>query len=132
MNVTVAVKRLAGFLNLGQIGEKVFSDLVDSWWIIALSLAGIFNSFSSYICIILPNSGACILSFIWILLMRYLSSLMVWLSILSVTVGLGALVGYCGYRLYWVTISTDPETTKNILQVIRCLHGLIFIWIAAG
>ena len=64
--------------------------------------------------------------------MRYLSSLMVWLSILSVTVGLGALVGYCGYRLYWVTISTDPETTKNILQVIRCLHGLIFIWIAAG
>ena len=73
---------------------------------------------------IISTSGACILSFLWILLMRYLSGLMVWLSILSVTVGLGALLCYCGYRLYMVTVSTDPETAKNILQVILCWNAL--------
>ena len=116
VNLTVAVNKLAGFLNLRSIGEKVFSDLVDTWWIIGVSLAGIF-SFLHLTNIYYSKSGACILSFVWILLMRYLSSLMVWLSIVCVIVGLGALLCYCGYRLYWVTISTDPEATKNILQV---------------
>ena len=40
MNITEAVKRLAGFLNIRQLGERIFSDLVDTWWIIALSLSG--------------------------------------------------------------------------------------------
>ena len=39
-NITEAVKRLAGFLSIGQMGERVFSDLLDTWWIIALFLAG--------------------------------------------------------------------------------------------
>ena len=122
MNITEAVKRLAGFLNIRQLGERIFSDLVDTWWIIALSLSG--KACSPTHSTISPTKGACILSFLWILLMRYLSSLMVWLSILCVTVGLGALVWYCGYRLYLVTISAHPEAAKNILQVIWCWHQL--------
>ena len=40
MNINEAVKRLAGFLNIRQLGERICSDLVDTWWIIALSLSG--------------------------------------------------------------------------------------------
>ena len=39
-NITEAMERLAGFLSIGQMGERVFSDLLDTWWIIALFLAG--------------------------------------------------------------------------------------------
>ena len=116
-NITEAVKRLAGFLSIGQMGERVFSDLLVTWWIIALFLAG-------WQLVLIPvnfynksNSGSSILSLLWILLMRYLSGLMVWLSIISVTVGLGCLVCFSCYRFYLVTISTDPEADKNILQV---------------
>ena len=42
---------------------------------------------------------------------------MVWVSILTVFLGIGGLLGYCSYRLYFVWLSTDPETHKNIFQV---------------
>ena len=65
--VLSTVKRSAGFLNLRQIGEKVFCDLVDSWWIIALSLAGNYDSFQSIktfsyqpqVLASSPSSGSC-------------------------------------------------------------------------
>ena len=62
--------------------------------------------------------GACILSFIWIVLMRWLASLMVWTSILIVFLGTGAGLGYSGYRLYGAYMDTDPEAHKNIFQVL--------------
>ena len=40
MDITEAKKRLAGLLNIRQVGERVFSDLVDTWWIIVPSLTG--------------------------------------------------------------------------------------------
>ena len=46
----MAVKRLAGFLNFREMGEKVFNDLADTWWIIGLSLTG------SYISLVIVNS----------------------------------------------------------------------------
>ena len=46
----MAVKRLAGFLNFREMGEKVFNDLADTWWIIGLSLTG------SYISLVFVNS----------------------------------------------------------------------------
>ena len=77
--------------------------------------------------------GACIFSFVWILLMRYLageyfprgvsnfleiiSGAMVYTSILTVFLGVGSLLGYCSFNLYHVWQSTDPETNKNIFQV---------------
>jgi len=95
-----AVVRLTAFLNIRNVGERVFSDLAETWWMIGLSLI-----------------GACILSFVWIVLMRFLAGLMVWLSICVVFLGTGGLLGYCGYRLYYVWISPNAENMKNILEV---------------
>eukprot|EP00091_Calanus_sinicus_P007089 TRINITY_DN1798_c0_g1_i2.p1 TRINITY_DN1798_c0_g1~~TRINITY_DN1798_c0_g1_i2.p1 ORF type:complete len:344 (-),score=69.57 TRINITY_DN1798_c0_g1_i2:1062-2093(-) len=92
--------RFSAFLNVRQFGERVFSDLRETYWMIGLALI-----------------GACIVSFIWIVLMRFLASFMVWVSILTVFLGIGSLLGYCGYRLYFVWLSTDPETHKNIFQL---------------
>ena len=50
--------RLTAFLNIRALGEKIFSDLSETWWMIGLALV-----------------GACILSFIWIVLMRFLSGI---------------------------------------------------------
>eukprot|EP00092_Neocalanus_flemingeri_P022536 GFUD01024438.1.p1 GENE.GFUD01024438.1~~GFUD01024438.1.p1 ORF type:complete len:770 (+),score=149.75 GFUD01024438.1:193-2502(+) len=92
--------RLGAFLNIRQFGERIFMDLKETYWMIGLALI-----------------GACILSFVWIVLMRFLASFMVWVSILTVFLGIGGLLGYSGYRLYFVWLSTDPETHKNIFQL---------------
>lgn len=52
----MAVTRLTALLNFREVGERVFSDLAETWWMIGISLL-----------------GACILSFTWILLMRFLA-----------------------------------------------------------
>ena len=62
-------------------GERVFEDLGATYWMICLALI-----------------GACILSFIWIILMRFLASIMVWLSVAIVFLGTGSGLGYSGYR----------------------------------
>jgi choline transporter-like protein 2/4/5 len=95
-----AVLRLTAYLNIREVGERIFSDLAETWWMIGLSMV-----------------GACILSFIWIVLMRVLAGLMVWLSICVIFFGSGGLLGYCGYRLHQVWISPDQENLKNILEV---------------
>ena len=43
---------------------------------------------------------------------------MVYISILTVFLGVGSLLGYCSYNLYNIWPSDDPETNKNIFQVI--------------
>jgi len=98
--VEKAVFRLTAFLNIRALGEKIFSDLSETWWMIGLALV-----------------GACILSFIWIVLMRFLSGLMVWLSIVVVFLGSGGLLGYCSYRLYYVWTTPTEESMKNLLEV---------------
>ena len=52
-------------LNLQTFGEKIFNDLKSSWWIILLAV--FLGSF---------------ISFMWIILMRFIASVMVWTSIL--------------------------------------------------
>ena len=59
-DLNTAVYRLGHFLSLQQFGERVFSDLKETWWMIGIALI-----------------GACVLSFVWIVLMRFLASIMV-------------------------------------------------------
>jgi len=99
-DLNIAITRLAGVFSLRQLGEKVFSDLLDTWWIIGLALV-----------------GATILSFIWIVLLRLMTCLMIWLSILAILSGLVCLLAYCSYRLYFILVSSDPATRKSILSV---------------
>ena len=97
-----AIYKLGHFLSLQQFGERVFADLKETWWMIGVALI-----------------GACVLSFVWIVLMRFLASLMVWTSIVIVFLGSGSLLGFCGYKLYFAYLDTDPEALKNILQVTK-------------
>jgi len=92
--------RFGAFLAVRQFGERVFSDLKETYWMIGIALI-----------------GSCIISFIWIVLMRCLAGAMVYTSILLVFLGMGSLFCYCGYSLYIVWQSTDPETHKNIFQL---------------
>ena len=62
-------------------------------------------------------TGSCLLSFVWIFLMRYLASLMVWFSILSVVLGFAGLSAYSGYRLYKVLVTSNSNGDLSILQV---------------
>ena len=101
-DLNTAIYRLGHFLSLQQFGERVFADLKETWWMIGVALI-----------------GACVLSFVWIVLMRYLASLMVWTSIVIVFLGSGALLGFCGYKLYFAYLDTDPEAAKNIFQVTK-------------
>merc|ERR550519_283297 len=98
--LTVAINRLTGFLNLRELGERVFSDLTDTYWMIGLALI-----------------GACVVSFIWIVLMRCLAGIMVWFTILLIFVLVGGLLGYSSYRLYFVWTEGDEESRNNIAQV---------------
>jgi len=99
-DLNTAAYRMSLFLNLRQFAERIFSDLKDTYWMIGLGLI-----------------GACILSFVWIVLMRFLASFMVWTSILLVFLGTTAGLGYSSYRLYWAYMDTDPEAQKNIFQL---------------
>ena len=89
--------------------------------------------------------GACVISFAWIVLMRFLAGgqfleethqkhifylflgAMVYTSILTVFLGVGSLLGYCAYNLYNIWPSDDPETNKNIFQVIFPSKKLFFL-----
>ncbi|GIY40639.1 choline transporter-like protein 4 [Caerostris darwini] len=72
-----ATNQLAKFLSLTEMGEKVFSDFKTSWEYL---LAGLFL--------------AMLVSLIWIVLMRWLAGIMIWLSIILV---LAFLVFACYY-----------------------------------
>ena len=52
-DLATAVYKLGGFLNIRLTVEKVFSDLKETYWMIGIALI-----------------GACVLSFVWIVLMR--------------------------------------------------------------
>lgn len=71
-DLTNTVKRLAEVLNLRTFGEKVISDVVDTWWII---LVGVLL--------------ASLVSFLWIILMRFVAAVMVWASIILSVAFLG-------------------------------------------
>jgi len=95
-----AINRLEIFLFFRQTGEKVFADLQQTYWMIGLALI-----------------GACLLSFIWIILMRYITGVMVWGSILIVFLGTGGALGYCGYRLYFAYLDDDPRAQEKFFQL---------------
>jgi len=92
--------RFGAFMAVRNFGERIFSDLKATYWMIGLALI-----------------GACIISFLWIILMRFLAGVMIYTSILAVFIGVGGLLGYSGYTLYFVWQSTDPETHKHIYQL---------------
>ena len=64
-DLTDSVKKILDILNLRGYGEKVISDVIESWWAILLGV--LLSTF---------------VSFIWVIMMRFVASVMVWSSIL--------------------------------------------------
>ena len=92
--------RYSSFLAVRHLGERVFNDLQETYWMIGIALL-----------------GACLLSLIWIVLMRYVAGPLIYTSILAVFLGLVGLLVYSSVRLYHSWLSTDPKAHKNIFQL---------------
>ncbi len=90
----MAVTRLTALLNIREVGERVFSDLAETWWMIGISLV-----------------GACLLSFIWILLMRFLAGNRKFFGgfILSGVFQVSADFLRCGYPEVWRIFLHSPK-----------------------
>jgi len=94
------LRGLNTFLHLRNFCEKIISDLTVSWWLILLSLV-----------------GACFFSLIWMMLMRCISIVMVWVSIISVLFLLGLTVTYSTLKLHGLYLKGTEKTDNNVFQV---------------
>ncbi len=93
-----AVTALGAFLSVRDFGERVYNDLSDTWWMIGLGFI-----------------LACILSFLWIVLMRFLAGFMIWTSIFLVFILVSGLFGYSVYR--YLLVKDVAESHDSIFQV---------------
>ena len=71
-NLKKAVEYLLQVLNLRGYGEKMLNDVIESWWAILLGIL-----------------LATLVSFIWVIMMRFVAAVMVWASIILSTAFLG-------------------------------------------
>ena len=99
------VKKLLDTLNVRSYGEKILYDLQESWYYIVI---GIF-------------AGAFI-SFIWIIMMRFVAAVMVWASIILSILMLGIVYvqTYFGKNTYVLSLdspSLNNYKVKNISQL---------------
>ena len=93
-----ALTALGAFLSVRDFGERLFNDLSDTWWMIGIGFILAF-----------------ILSFTWILLMRWLAGIMVWTSIGLIFVLVSGLFGYSLYR--YMMVKDVASSQISILQV---------------
>merc|ERR1719419_626770 len=99
--VTKAVSRLGAFLGLREFVEKVGNDLADTYWMIGVALI-----------------GSTVTSFIWIILMRFFTGIMVWASIFLLFAVAGSTLAYSIYRYRWIIDHVNLEdSSKNIFEV---------------
>lgn len=95
-NLGKSGEKLAEILNAREIGERIFQDFSSAWWMIIVFLV-----------------ASMIVSFIWILLMRWMAGIMVYLSIIFVIGVIGFVSGYSLYTYY--NLETGNEA-KPIFQ----------------
>lgn len=93
-----AMTALGAFLSVRNFGERIFNDLSDTWWMIGIGFCLAF-----------------VLSFTWILLMRWLTSFMVWLSLGLIFVIVAGLFGYSLHR--YLQVKDVASSQISILQV---------------
>ncbi len=96
--VAGAVTNLGAFLQLRDLGERVFNDLSVTWWMICVAYA-----------------AAAALSFIWIVAMRFVAGVMVWASIGLIFTLFGGLFSYTLYK--YLLVRELPSAQGNIFTV---------------
>jgi choline transporter-like protein 2/4/5 len=93
-----ATTALGAFLSVRNIGERVFNDLSETWWMIGIGFI-----------------LACFLSFLWIIMMRFMAGLMIWSSICLIFILVVGLFGYSIHRYLLVKDVADAQS--SIFQV---------------
>jgi len=93
-----AINKLIDILNLRGVAEKVWADLVNSYWMI---LAGLGVSVA--------------VAFIWIFLMRFIAGVMVWLSLFLTIALLGMSTAYSWVR--YDNLRSDPSAGGSVFDV---------------
>ncbi|ELU15407.1 hypothetical protein CAPTEDRAFT_224558 [Capitella teleta] len=109
------VQYLAYFLNMKEYGMKIFQDVRAAWWLIIVFLV----------------VGA-LVTFIWILLMRWLAAPIVWLTLICFV----ALFGFGTYYSFtkWVEMKDDPDHDGEFIFTTNLDYytNLADTWLAFG
>ena len=121
---------LGAFMSVRNFAERVLTDLAHTWWMVGVAYIGNIqmdllkiNFINFGLVIILWRlqsnfiliTGATFISFIWVLLMRFIAGIMVWTGIFMVFFMAGGLFGYSLFRYH--TAKSVAELQKNIFQV---------------
>ena len=124
---------LGAFMSVRNFAERVLTDLAHTWWMVGVAYIGniqidllkiIFVNYKSYqegpllpklISNFILIAGATFISFIWVLLMRFIAGIMVWTGIFMVFFMAGGLFGYSLFRYH--TAKSVADLQKNIFQV---------------
>ncbi|XP_064649866.1 choline transporter-like protein 2 isoform X3 [Lineus longissimus] len=106
---------LAAFLSVVEIGKATLSDLQTSWWLIVIAL-----------CV------SALLGLVWILLMRWIAGIMVWLSV-ALFIGMFSFSTYYCFSKY-VALKDLPSANGNFYFTTNLSYylGLKDTWLAFG
>ena len=96
--VTMALNALGAFLSVRNFVERILTDIAHTWWMVGVA----------YI-------AATLISFVWVVLLRFVAGIMIWLGVGLVMAIFGGLFGYSVYR--YETAKNVLENQKNIFEV---------------
>jgi len=99
-------------LNLRGYGEKVLSDVVESWWAILLGIL-----------------LATFVSFIWVILMRFVASVMVWASIILSILLLVLACVYSGFKFSQLYAEGDSFNDFEFTTNVKSYLDLSYTWL---
>ncbi|KAK0065696.1 choline transporter-like protein 2 [Biomphalaria pfeifferi] len=119
-DINYGIKVFEAFLKAKEIGDKIIADVVASWWMMLIGLV-----------------VAMVISMIWIVLMRWISGFMVWLTVL-LFVALWLALTICCWYLYFQNKGTNETLTvyliwqlsfekENLFLAGGIIFGVIFV-----
>ncbi|XP_076048718.1 choline transporter-like 2 isoform X2 [Oratosquilla oratoria] len=94
-----ASKYLARFYKATEIAEGVFQDIKTTWWVLLIGFA-----------------IAMVVSFIWIVLLRFISTVMIWFSIIAFT-GLSGFGSYYTLNKYLTLRNQEDKTGMSKMEI---------------
>ena len=96
--LVMALNALGAFMSVRNFAERVLTDIAHTWWMVGVA----------YI-------AATAISFIWVVMMRFVAGIMIWTGIFMVFFMVGGLFGYSLFRYH--TAKGVADLQKNIFQV---------------
>ena len=111
-NLKKAVEYLLEVLNLRGYGEKMLNDVIESWWAILLGIL-----------------LATLVSFIWVIMMRFAAAVMVWASIILSTAFLLLACVYSGMKFSELYSASDSFNDFEFSTDVGSYLELSYTWL---